>query len=306
MSQLVHACPDLYNLIMHSVHLDHQQHPFSVSLDFQESSSLLPTGPLDLSTDDESYHLEERSTTDLPTQPHSQVPEVACRAEMPSAQIKCNSDVASTCVASAKSPIFRDKCVDCTLAGSFSLPTIAPKEVFAVNAPIADPSPNRSSLDEVSREIYLPISSHCFSSSVYMSATDVASACNVSCRNDMFGWETEGLGTESADERSNGCETMDKTLGPSPWTSAKGQVENDEGLKNLTIDLSWLDDDDQFERDRVRRLVGEHIQILPPGEGRWQDALVTAELCDGSHIVIYADGGVQEVKLNSLLWRKSL
>lgn len=74
--------------------------------------------------------------------------------------------------------------------------------------------------------------------------------------------------------------------------------------RQLKVDLSWLDDDDEFEQGVMKRLVGENIQILCTTGDKWINALVTAEVFERKHVVVYDDGDVHEVNLNNVMWRK--
>lgn len=305
MTQLVQSPPDLYTLIMHSAHLDDQGCPYSIPLDFQESPLLVPSGSLDLSPQGENHNPEENFGTDLPTQSRFGVFENVCGVDMSLPQPNHNFDLE---FASAPSEEILPPC-DKPSSYAVSAPLISNQipvanDLCTTNTSVASQPAVCSLTDAFSLGSYHPVFSPCLPSPSQVSdVMDMIDVRNVPCLNSMPGSVAKGFDTEAKAEGLNTFEITDY-LGPDLETSPTDRA-GEEGHKNLRIDLSWLDDDDQFERDRVRRMIGESIQILSPDRDIWQTAIVTAELCDGRYIIINSDGEVQEVKLNSLLWRKS-
>lgn len=264
----------------------------------------MPSGSLDLSLEGENHNPEENFGTDLSTQPRLEVFENICGVDMSPPQPHQNFDLG---FASAPSEEIFPLC-DKSSRYAVSAPLISNQipvtnDLYTTNTSVASQPPVCSSTDAFSLGPYHPIFSPCLPSPTQMSdVLDSGDTHNLPCSNSMPGVVPKGFDTETKAEELNTFEMTDY-FSPDLEMSATDRAE--QGHKNLGIDLSWLDDDDQFERDRVRRVIGESIQILSPDRDRWQTATVTAELCDGRYIIINPDGEVQEVKLNCLLWRKS-
>lgn len=310
MTQLVEASPDLYGLIMYLSHPEDQHNPPSAYLDFQESPPLMRTRPLELLPFMEDKYPESNSVMDTSTQSHFGASEDSCGVEMLSPQpkrgadstfagIDLGSDRSSTC------ETMSGRGAECSPPSSTHF--LTDTDFSTTNTLFASPPPVRSSSNLSSHAIYHPIFSPCLPSPAQTSdPVDLAGGYSASFLS-VFGSEAEDFNARAVNESPDRFKMIDR-LDSSTKERGENQGEfKEELLSNLKIDLSWLDDDDdQYERDRLRHLIGECIQILPPNEKEWQDVTVAAELRDGRHVVIYSDGGVQEVNLSSLLWRRSL
>lgn len=99
------------------------------------------------------------------------------------------------------------------------------------------------------------------------------------------------------------------------------ESERDQDLIWPRIDLSWLDDDDDVNFDKVegvhpraeynptlkiepdQSLVGHYVQVLSTEKNAWRSGLITSTV-NGCYIVAFVDGSIEEVDLKSSVWKR--